>query len=475
MNNVRLTNLIFSCLFCLLINACSNSKESASRATTWSVDEKGWVVTKNAKNKQERFFAIGTWHVPGYTFTQDSDADSLTYMQNETLFKKKTAPFNMLFITPGYEKKYMSDKIHILNPFSPMLHGYLDHVKKLPVGDDKDYYRCQYMKGEVDNPAFIQYLDSQIVALLEKKINDKHIFSHIDEIALGGVSRWAVPPSVGALITQRLKKYEPEALVFVDLLGHARGSSYLFEKRYLKNHQTMPQDPPYNLLSEEARKSKIPLLGFYQAFDGTPVYQFKDGEYSYNDCNPDSLITIWKENIDIIAKDYKGCGDVFGLNAFFNFYQQPVLAGITVDALRNGLGSQVPIWLYFDGNGYAKPSNVIPADYLKNVKCQIYTAIIHGATGVLFWNDWSKTPEVFDQLIPIMKELNGNLEIIKCNTLETMTDNDKNQHVVIKGEKRGKKYILATNTSTTDSITLTIPGGNRMVLSPLEVYLSELQ
>lgn len=192
------------------------------------------------------------------------------------------------------------------------------------------------------------------------------------------------------------------------------------------------------MISEDARKCKFPLLGFYEAYDGTPVYQFTNGEYSYNKYDRETLINIWKENIRIISEDYKGNGDVFGINAFLDFYAYPILAGITVDALRTGLGgSKVPIWLYFDGNGYAKPSNLTPSDYLKIVKCQIYTAIIHGATGVLFWNDWSKTPEVFDELVPIMEELNNNLAIIKLNTLETMVDGD--QHVTIKGEKSGKK------------------------------------
>lgn len=466
MKYYKIASLTLSCICMLYLTACSNTQKSTTHANTWSIDDEGWMVTK------DRFFAIGTWHVPGYVFTEGPETDSITYLRNESLFKKKTSPFNMLFMNMGTEKEYMSDKIHILNPFSPILHGYLDRIKSLPDSLDKDYYRSQYLKKEVDSPTFIQYLDSQVIALLSKKTHDKYIYSHIDEIALGGVGKWAVPPAVGALINQRLKKYDPEALLFVDLVGHAKGSTYLFEKRYLEKNVTMPENPPYNLLSEEARKCKIPLLGFYEAYDGTPVYQFENGGYSYNEYNPDSLKRIWEENLRIIAEDYKGNGDVFGINAFLDFYTYPILAGITVDALRAGLGSKVPIWLYFDGNGYAKPSDMTPADYLKIVKCQIYTAIIHGATGVLFWNDWSKTPEVFDELVPIMSELNNNLPIIKLNTLEKMTDGD--QHMTIKGEKRGKKYIIATNTSKTDSITFTLPAGNMKVLSPLEVYIAEL-
>lgn len=473
MKNYGVFNIIFSGICFLYLSGCMNAQESTSSAKTWSIDDEGWIVTKDGKNVENRFFAIGTWHVPGYVFTQEPEADSLAYVQNELLFKKKTSPFNMLFMSLGNEKEYMSDKIHILNPFSPILHGYLDRIESLPDSADKDYYRSQYIKKEADNPDFIQYLDSQIIALLGKKTHDKYIYSHIDEIALGGVSKWAVPPAVGTLINQRLKKHDPEALVYVDLLGHAKGSTYLFEKRYLEKNETMPADPPYNLISEDARKCKFPLLGFYEAYDGTPVYQFTNGEYSYNKYDRETLINIWKENIRIISEDYKENGDVFGINAFLDFYAYPILAGITVDALRTGLGSKVPIWLYFDGNGYAKPSNLTPSDYLKIVKCQIYTAIIHGATGVLFWNDWSKTPEVFDELVPIMDELNNNLAIIKLNTLETMVDGD--QHVTIKGEKSGKKYIFATNTSKTDSISFTMPAGDIKVLSPMEVYLADLQ
>lgn len=164
MKRCRTVSLILSCACILHLTACFKAQKSASHANIWSVDNEGWVVTK------DRFFAIGTWHVPGYIFTADPETDSLAYARNESLFKKKTSPFNMLFMNMGNEKEYMSDKIHILNPFSPILHGYLDRIKSLPDSLDKDYYRSQYLKKEVDNPAFIQYIDSQIIALLAKRL-----------------------------------------------------------------------------------------------------------------------------------------------------------------------------------------------------------------------------------------------------------------------------------------------------------------
>jgi len=166
---------------------------------------------------------------------------------------------------------------------------------------------------------------------------------------------------------------------------------------------------------------------------------------SYNNIDFETLKNIWYENVRIISSAYKNNGNVFSINAFRDFYANPILSGITVDALREGLGGDVPIWLYFDGNGYAKPANVTAEYYVKSVKCQIYTSIIHGATGIFFWNDWSKTPEVFDVLLPMLKELNGYLPIIKSNTIEMKIDNDL--HVMVK-DFNGKKYIIASNTST---------------------------
>lgn len=366
----------------------------------------------------------------------------------------------------------MSEKIHVMNPFSPMLHAYLDRFDTLPKGDDKDYYRSKLMKEEVDNPEFIHYLDSQIVSLLENKTNDRYIFSHIDEIALGGVGRWAVPPATGKQIFERLKVHDPEAIVFVDLVGHAKGSSYLFEKRYLQSNSQMPDDPPYELISEDARKSKIPLLGFFQAYDGTPVYEFdEEGNYSYTKYEKETLKRIWFENLKIFAEDYSASGNVFSINAFRDFFALPELAGLTVDALKAGLGDEVPLWIYFDGNGYAKPANLSPSDYLVNVKCQIYTSIIHGSTGVLFWNDWSKTPEVFDHLLPIMEELKNNLAFIKLDTEERVVEG--NLHMVIKGDGK-KRFVIATNSSKTEVMTMVLPDGTSLSLDPLEVYISEI-
>ena len=465
---------LFSLIISILLSSCSLSKGPVLKSSLWKTDKEGWVLRKEQNNnKPEKFFAIGTWHVPGYTFSTSPDSTTQLYETNSLLFNKKTAPFNMVFVTPGHQKEFMTNKTHILNPFSPILHTFLDNTSSLPKGIDKDYYRIQYLKEKVDSPEFEEYLDKEIKKILETLPNDKYIYSHIDEIALGGVSKWAVPPTVGAKINERVKKQDEDALVYVDLLGHARGSSYFFEQRYLKTHTSLPKDPPYELLSKEARDSKLPLLGFYETHDGSPLYDFKDGSYSYKNHDIETLKAIWFENTKLIAKGYKNNGDVFGINAFRDFYANPIIAGVTVDALRAGLGSEVPIWLYFDGNGYAKPTNETPKEYIQNVMSQIYTAIIHGATGILFWNDWSKTPEVFDVLLPELKVLNENLPIIKLKTVDRIINNDL--HIMIKQNNKGERFIVASNSSKTDTLKINVPHVEKRELLPLEVYVSVIK
>lgn len=440
----------------------------------WKVGKDGWVISKKKESSEcEKFFAIGTWHVPGYSFTNSPEADEKTYRENAALFRKKSEPFNMLFVTPGTQKDYMADKIHILNPFSPMLHAYLDKIPGLPDGNDKDYYRSRAIKAHVNSPEFEEYLDTEMRKLLGNLPNDKYIFSHIDEIALGGVGKWAVPPSVGEEISSRLKKQDKGALIFVDLLGHCKGSTYLFEENYIKKYGALPENPPYELVDPEARNCKIPLLGFFHAYNGHPVYQFSNGEYSYVDYDFETLKSIWYENTRLIALGYKNNGDVFGINAFRDYFTYPVLSGITVDALKAGLGEKTPLWIYFDGNGYARPPEMTPQEYISSVKCQIYTSIIHGATGILFWNDWRKTPEVFDALLPMLKELNDNLPIVKLKTKHWKANNDL--HVSIKESKEGQQYIIASNTSKTDVLSINIPQVNKKELQPLEVYIASFR
>ncbi len=474
---IRITSIITAAMLFLSLNiSCAdkeiidNNKDNDKEKPKQEVkDTESWVYRKNnLSGRGEKFFGIVHYNFPGYLHHRDPDPDG----SNEAIFKAKTTYVNTIVIDDKFVKPYMNDKVLIpSNYLRWRIQNYLDK-QNLPDGADKDYYRTQFLKENVSNINFVSELDNGIDVLKNKFKNYDMEYNTIDEIALGGLGHYHTPPSVGERIYDRIKRKESNPLVLVDLLGHGRGSSFFFEQNYLKEHTSMPKDPPYEVLSDRARANKsIPLLGFFEAHDGTPVYNFdQNGKYSYNNIDFESYKKMWFENVKQIAAAYKNSGNLFSLNAYNDFFKYPILSGVTVDAIKAGIGD-MPIWIYFDGNGYSKPASMSPEDYVNEVKCQIYTSIVHGATGVMFWSDTTKEPYVFDALTPMLKELNENIFIFKMNTTETTIINDL--HVMIK-EDKGKKYIIATNTNKTGPVSLNIAGVNKKTLNALEVYIGEI-
>lgn len=473
---IRITLIFTAAMLFLSINISCADKEIVDNKTDPDKnpkpeikDTESWVYRKNnLSGRGEKFFGIVHYNFPGYLHHRDPDPDS----RNEAIFKEKTAHVNTIIIDDKFVKPYMSDKILIpSNYLRWRIQNYLAK-QNIPQGVDKDYYGTQFLKQNVNNVNLVAELDNGIDVLKNKFRNFDLEYNTIDEIALGGLGHYYTPPSIGEKLYDRIKKKENDPLVLVDLLGHGRGSAFFFEQNYLKEHSSMPEDPPYELLSEEARANKtIPLLGFFEAYDGTPVYNFdRNGRYSYNNIDFESYKKMWFENVKQIAAAYKNSGNLFSLNAYNDFFRYPILSGITVDAIKAGVGD-MPVWIYFDGNGYSKPASMSAEDYVNEVKCQIYTSIVHGATGVMFWSDTTKEPYVFDALTPMLIELNENVHIFKMNTTESTIINDL--HVMIKGDK-GKKYIIATNTSKTTPVSLNVDGVSKKTLGALEVYVAEI-
>lgn len=436
-----------------------------------TADTEDWVYRTDAKTgEKEKFFGVVMWHVPGYKLTTTPDPDDT----NEADYLRRTAYCNVVMVDPRYLKPYMSQRMQMISNFSNTVHGYLDKIDGLPkTATDKDYFRTQYLKANVNNPDFVQALDNAVRSLMNDYRDYERIYAPIDELALGGVARWYIPASVGDKIYERIKLKEKDPIVIVDLMGHGRGSTYFFEQNYLKDHPIMPANPPYELLSENARKQKdLPLLGFSQAHDGTGVYTYDaSGKYSYTNLSEEKLKSLWFENVKQVAAAYKNNGNVFSINAFRDFNAYPILAAVTTDALKAGLG-KMPVWLYFDGNGYAKPATLSPENYIRSVKCQIYTSLVHGATGIMFWNDWHKTPEVYEALQPTLKELQENLPVIKLQTVDKKIAG--HLHLLVKQDANGKQYVVATNTDKSKSVNLPFAVGNKKALAPLEVFVSAL-
>lgn len=470
-----------SLTLCFLIPIFLFCKTNKKVHETFS-DSEGWHYKKNEKGEDEKFFAIGGWSVPGYTPNQNDISDTA----NAAIFRKQARNLNILITNHHYFKNYMSenDRIMMTITLFQFVRGYLNKIPHLSnKGLENGYYRSQYLKDAVNHREFVQALDEDIKKSINERFSNVELaYTPIDEVALGlAGNQWYVPPAVGDKIYERIKAFNPDPIVFVDLAGHGKGSSFFFEKRYLKEHDSMPSDPPYVIVKDKsareyARKAiksgeGFPLIIFNEGYDGVPGYKFKNNKYSYNSFTLEELKSAHYENIKQYAEAYKGNGNVFGINAFRDFHAHPILAGLTVDAIRAGLGdSNIPIWLYFDGNGYAKTKGTSVDEYIKELKCQMYTSIIHGATGVFFWNDMTKTPEVWNALQPILKEMKDYLDIIKLTTIDKRINDDT--HIVIKENTNGQKYIIATNTSKTNVVALKQANVEKKMLLPLEVYIS---
>lgn len=446
-----------------------------AQQSSWKTDKDGWVLRKKPDSKTyERFFPICLWNIPGYTRTKSTNPDSIKL--NNELFFKKTKYYNMKFAGSDQPKGVETGLIPFISQpnFPAVFRNYLDKIPSInadPVASP--YLRSQYIRKDINNPKLREALDSMINQLCEKNSNNDYGWAPIDEIIQAGAAgKWNWPANLGDIIYDRIKAKQKDALVFQDLMGIGRGNSYLFEQLYLQTHSSLPDYPPMELLSKEARECvKNPLLGFRMAYDGSPVYEFKNGDYRYKEYDFETLKRLWFENVKRCSAGFKNSGNVLGINAFRDFFAYPILSGITVDAMKAGAGKEMPIWLYFDGNGYAKEPDYPAADYLKSMKCQMYTSIVHGATGVLFWNDKSKPTDVFDGLSPILKEMNDNVKIFILKTLETKVNNDL--HYMIKGDKK-HKYIIATNTSKTETLPINISGVSKKSLKPLEVYIAAM-
>jgi len=472
---MRTNKLTFAFLFSLVLLGIQPSALLAQQSS-WTTDKDGWVLRKKpGSNKYERFFAICLWNIPGYARTKSADPDSVKI--NTQLFLEKTSYYNMKFGTSDQPKDLKTKLIPFISQpnFPAVFKNYLDKIPSInsdPVASP--YLRSQYIRKDINNPKLKEALDSMIDHLCQKNSGNDYGWAPIDEIIQAGAAgKWNWPACVGDIIYERIKNKQKDALVFTDLMGIGRGNSYLFELLYLKTHSAMPDYPPMELLSKEARECrKNPLLGFRMAYEGSPVYEFNNGDYRYKEYDFETLKKLWFENVKICSAGFKNSGNVFGINAFRDFFAHPVLSGITVDAIKAGISSEMPVWLYFDGNGYAKEPDVSTEDYIKSVKCQMYTSIVHGATGVLFWNDKSKTPDVFDGLAPVLKEMNDNVKIFVLKTIETKINNDL--HYMIKGKDSKHKYIIATNTSTTETLPIDIKGVSKKSLEPLEVYIAPL-
>ena len=452
----------------LLLLVVMFSGTLGAKQSSWKFSKDGWALRKAPNEKHYRkFFPIGLWNVPGYT-KKPMEADGELYRRKCVEYLNTTQAYNTLYATVGTTRENMK-RLEVTGSmgFYFALKNYED---KMPVGQGpyRQYTTRLYMDAHPAEPGLVGALDSVVNSIVTTYGSIDHIWAPIDEIAGGGAgSGWCWTPAVGEKIKERIKKREPHTLIYTDLVGVSRGNFYLFQRKYLQTHTSMPATPPFEAVGEETDTTDHPMRRFARAYDGRQIYD--KGTANYTNYDLPALKDLFYNNLKICAQDYRKCGDVFGINSFIDFNEYPVLAGVTVDAIKAGAGSGVPVWLFFDGNGYAVPSGENTDYFVGNLKCQIYTSIIHGATGVMFWNDRSNSPDIFNALEKVVTELAGNEKYFLMETEKTYVEGDLH-YMIKKGEH--VHTLIASNTSKAAEMPLNVPLIGKKTLKPLEVYIA---
>lgn len=286
--NFRISLSIMVILFSYSIGVYAQQSE-------WKINHDGWVLRKKCKNTgYEKFFAVGLWKVRGYTFKAIEEDDLTNYRKNVKLYLENNTLYNMAYMPAGNSNTRIKDKVELTSTIDipESLNQYLDKFSQLNRGKDKDYFRKQYIKKNINDKELNNVLDSVINRIIKANNGNDYIWAPIDEIVNGGAGGgWCWHPAVGIKINERIKLKQKHTLVYTDLLGVGRGNTYLFEYAYLHSHDSLPDKPPYEVLSEQARTySEKPLLSFNQAYNGLPVYEFKNGQYSYKN----NKFMIWR-------------------------------------------------------------------------------------------------------------------------------------------------------------------------------------
>lgn len=385
-----------------------------SQKSIWKTDNFGWVLRKKTSESSfSRYFAVGLWGLPDYK------QDNSRFERSQ--FYNYTKSFDMIYLRGSDTKNYMTNKIIISgsSEFPWYINRYIKNLNSKLPANQKNNLDMNFLENHSQSVLLKKEINKAIdlVVNLHSKngIND-YIWAPIDE-----VSSW--PPSIPELLYIQIKLKDKNTLVYVDLLGNGKKKSF-------KNKTEADINPDYS-----------------------------SSKFEEN----------WYHNVKEIAGEYSNGGDVFGLNSYTDFFYKPKLAGISVDAIKAGIGKNTPVWLWFDASYYAKPRNISNGEYLKNVKCQIYTSIIHGATGVMFWTYSNKNIETFNSFIPIVEDIYSNIPVIKSKTIQQNAYGDL--HYLIK-EFKGKEYVIISNTNKDRPISITKP--ITKTLAPLEVYIGKI-
>ncbi len=201
-------------------------------------------------------------------------------------------------------------------------------------------------------------------------------------------------------------------------------------------------------------------------------YKRKDFLFSYGD-----TFEGYKKNLTRTINYYKNTGNVFGINDYVLILKNPEYAGYFVDWIKSETNNApVIIWI---------APYQIEASYDLH-KCQMFTAIVHGANGIGFWLQETKEYKYDKQLlraVRLSREIERYEKIVTADPVYDFMNGKKwikwknDIHYTIRELQKDKYSIIAVNTSKSKKILfnpkINLPGIELIEINikPLEVII----
>ncbi|MFC1650496.1 hypothetical protein ACFL2X_02900 [Candidatus Latescibacterota bacterium] len=469
--NMRAIVAVFSALLFLLYSCGTPRPWSFGESGT---DSAGWVLDDSGN----QFFAIGLWCVPGYTFSRDSDEPE----GNDSIYGNITAPFNTVVMQAGYLKSYMNtgDVIFMsgLSTLKWMLssEGYSGDTFLAPdslptTGSTIHFDRMKSIRENLE--ALRPYFSDTVIPNIEESFKGSDFIHFIMDEPDTGRRGWFWPPEAMKAYHDTVHERSPDRLTYIGLGGSIRGNRYFYEQLF---------GDVFRVGTNPSRGESSPdnMDTYNFAFDGTPLFVYIPGLLGgrWKIKPPSAFTHAFYENVAQTASAYNSACDIIGWNSYTEFRDYPEAAGETVDAIKEACGKSKPVWMFFDGAADMKPSYMSFGEYGKLVACQVYTAVIHGATGALFFS--CSSPE---QYMPLITELALRLGDQSRIFILPETSNhwDKTYHspeydhlhYSVRTEPGGKSYLIASNTDSVSPCFVDVEGFPGFELPPLGVEIIE--
>ncbi len=450
-------------------------------AFAWSLgqpgtENEGWVLDNNG----ERYFAIGLWGVPGYTFVRKAKEPT----GNDSLFARETGSFNLLTIQSGFQKPYMQKSGRAFSSGLVTFRYLLSetgYVGTVPLADDDDlsndnlipYHRMRSIRDNIDKLA--PYVCERIVIPLASEYRDSPFIHFImDEPDTGGRG-WYWHPSIIRLYHNIAHDIDEGTLTYIDLGGNVSANRFFYEKAF---------GDTFRIGTNPAKGACNPdnMDTYNVASDGTTLYDYRRGIFGGKwERKPlENFRHLFYDNIMETSAAYDNSCDVIGLNSYQVFREYPETAGEVVDAIKDGCGSGKPVWLFFDGAADQKPRGMSFEDYASLVRCQVYTSLIHGASGVNIYaitRTEAAETEYWPHMRELAEELEVNSNIIRLPVIDAYWDSGYHTagydhlHWSVRGEENNQRWLIVSNTSRTRPLTCTVKGFPEVTVGPLEGYV----